>query len=188
MLFLGNTELVSVEPADWQASVEHREHDARRGAQSSSRTCSAIPSFSVSFSGDVGLQRIAVTHDGDKWTPRREVDEPGLEAILQRFRPRRQRSSTGSTATSSCCVDATTGKRRWKGGRYGSGQVLLVADKPVLLVITETGEAVLVAANPEKHDELGRFQAIEGKTWNHPTIVGRRLYVRNAEEMACYEL
>jgi hypothetical protein len=65
---------------------------------------------------------------------------------------------------------------------------LLVADQPLLVVISETGEAVLVDANPEQHKELGRFPAIHGKTWNHPTIAHGRLYVRNAEEMACYEL
>jgi hypothetical protein len=55
-------------------------------------------------------------------------------------------------------------------------------------VITEKGEAVLVAADPKEHRELGKFQAVEGKTWNHPTLIGDRLFVRNAEEMACYEL
>jgi outer membrane protein assembly factor BamB len=87
-----------------------------------------------------------------------------------------------------CCVDVKTGKRHWKEGRYGHGQVLLLADQPLLLVVTESGEAVLVAANPDRHEELGRFQALEGKTWNHPVIAHSRLYVRNAEEMACYEL
>jgi outer membrane protein assembly factor BamB len=84
--------------------------------------------------------------------------------------------------------DLETGQRRWKEGRYGSGQLLLLGDQPLLLVLTDTGEVVLVAANPEKRQELGRFQAIEGKTWNHPVIAHGRLYVRNADEIACYEL
>jgi outer membrane protein assembly factor BamB len=87
-----------------------------------------------------------------------------------------------------CCLDVQTGKRRWKEGRYGHGQVLLLADQPLLLVVSESGEAVLLAANPDRHEELGRFQAVDGKTWNHPVIAHGRLYVRNAEEMACYEL
>jgi len=29
---------------------------------------------------------------------------------------------------------------------------------------------------------------LDGKTWNHPVIAQRRLYIRNAEEMACYAL
>jgi outer membrane protein assembly factor BamB len=87
-----------------------------------------------------------------------------------------------------CCLDLATGKRTWKGGRYGRGQVMLLADQPALLVLSETGEAILVPANPKQHEELGRFQALTGKTWNHPVIAHGRLYVRNAEEMACYEL
>lgn len=87
-----------------------------------------------------------------------------------------------------CCIDLATGKRTWRGGRYGRGQVVLLADQSVLLVLSETGEAVLLAANPRQHEELGRFQALDGKTWNHPVIAQGRLYARNAEEMACYEL
>lgn len=87
-----------------------------------------------------------------------------------------------------CCVDLQTGTRRWKEGRYGHGQVLLLADSSLLLVMTESGQAVLLEANPDGHKELGRFQAIQGKTWNHPIIAHGRLYLRNSEEMACYEL
>jgi outer membrane protein assembly factor BamB len=86
------------------------------------------------------------------------------------------------------CIDLSTGKRNWKGGRYGRGQVILLAEQKILLVISETGEAILLAANPNESQELGRFQAVNGKTWNHPVIAGGRFYVRNAEEMACYEL
>ncbi|MEX2027620.1 MAG: alcohol dehydrogenase, partial [Pirellulaceae bacterium] len=73
-------------------------------------------------------------------------------------------------------------------GRYSTGQVLLLADQSLLLVMAEAGEAVLVAADPERHRELGRFTPLTAKTWNHPVIVGSRLYVRNSEEMACFEL
>lgn len=87
-----------------------------------------------------------------------------------------------------CCVDLETGKRRWKGGRYGAGQALLLADQGVILVITEKGELALVECTPAKHTELARMPAIAGKTWNHPAYSRGRLYVRNAEEMACFEL
>jgi len=87
-----------------------------------------------------------------------------------------------------CCVDLATGKRMWKQGRYGHGQVILLADQGLLLVLSEKGEAFLLKANSQRHEELGHFQALHGKTWNHPVIAGGRLYVRNAEEMACYEL
>jgi outer membrane protein assembly factor BamB len=86
------------------------------------------------------------------------------------------------------CVELKTGNRKWKKGRYGTGQVLLLADQPLLLVVSDQGQAVLVAANPNAFEELGQFQAVNGKTWNHPALAHGRLYVRNAEEIACYEL
>jgi len=87
-----------------------------------------------------------------------------------------------------CCVDVATGKRAWKAGRYGRGQVVLLPDQDLLLVVSESGEAILLAASSEKHHELARMKALAGKTWNHPVLAHGRLYLRNAEEMACYEL
>ena len=84
------------------------------------------------------------------------------------------------------CVDLATGTKLWKSGRYGSGQILLAGD--VLLVQAESGEVVLVEDNSKKFSELTRFPAIEGKTWADPTLAGRYLLTRNAEEAACYEL
>ena len=84
------------------------------------------------------------------------------------------------------CLDAATGDVKWKGGRYGYGQVVLASDH--LIVLTESGELVLVRATPEGHQELARFPAIEGKTWNHPVLSDGYLLVRNANEMAAFDL
>jgi outer membrane protein assembly factor BamB len=84
------------------------------------------------------------------------------------------------------CVDAATGELKWKGGRYGYGQVLLASGH--LIVLTEQGDLVLVRATPERHEEIARFPAIEGKTWNHPAMAGGILLVRNGHEMAAFDL
>jgi outer membrane protein assembly factor BamB len=84
------------------------------------------------------------------------------------------------------CLDAATGDLKWKGGRYGYGQVML-ADG-YLIVLTEGGELALVRATPERHVELARFPVIEGKTWNHPAMSGGYLLVRNINEMAAFDL
>jgi len=86
------------------------------------------------------------------------------------------------------CVDLETGDRQWKGGRYGKGQVLLLEDSGLLLISSERGQGVLVKATPEEHLELATMQLLKGKTWNHPVVVGDRLFIRNAEEAACYRL
>jgi outer membrane protein assembly factor BamB len=84
------------------------------------------------------------------------------------------------------CVDASTGELKWKGGRYGHGQLLLAGDH--LIVITEDGELVLVAATPTKLDEIARVPAIEGETWNVPAIADGILLIRNTKQMAAFDL
>lgn len=84
------------------------------------------------------------------------------------------------------CIDLESGARSWKGGRYGHGQLLFVDD--VLLVMAEDGDVVLVEPNVEKHAELTRFEAIDGKVWNPPALAGSRLLVRNEREAALFLL
>jgi outer membrane protein assembly factor BamB len=84
------------------------------------------------------------------------------------------------------CLNAETGERAWKGGRYGYGQILFASEH--IIVLTERGEIALVKATPEKHEEVALIPAIEGKTWNVPAMSDGYLLVRNAYEMACYDL
>jgi len=94
----------------------------------------------------------------------------------------------GFDGTIFCCVDAASGTRRWREGRYGAGQVLLLADQGALIVTTEDGQVILLRCNPEHSEELGRVPAVSGKTWNHAAVAGDRLYVRSDGEMACLQL
>ncbi|MEQ8790012.1 MAG: PQQ-binding-like beta-propeller repeat protein [Pirellulaceae bacterium] len=84
------------------------------------------------------------------------------------------------------CLDLETGQRRWKQGRYGFGQLILIDD--VLLVQAESGDVALVGADPSAYEEFARFSPLSNRTWNHPVVAGSRLLVRNASEAACYEL
>jgi outer membrane protein assembly factor BamB len=190
VLFIDDAALQAVEPATGKQLWSLPTNARREGAPAIQPHIVNDSEFLASFTPDAGLLRGIVTRKGDEWSV--EVKWPSPSRDLKPFFSdfvRVDDALYGFDGSIFRCVDANTGKRNWKGGgRYGSGQVLLVADQPVLVVLSEKGEAVLVAADPEKHEELGRFQAIEGKTWNHPTIVRGRLYVRNADEMACYEL
>ena len=84
------------------------------------------------------------------------------------------------------CLDAATGELKWKGGRYGYGQVALASGH--LIVLSEGGELALVRATPENHQEIARFPAIEGKTWSHPALSEGFLLIRNISEMAAFDL
>ena len=87
------------------------------------------------------------------------------------------------------CVELKSGRSAWTKRRsptFGHGQIVLVGD--VLLVLSESGEVILVEASPKKYLELASMQALEGVTWNNPALAGNLLLVRNAEEAACFEL
>lgn len=84
------------------------------------------------------------------------------------------------------CLNAETGARMWKGSRYGYGQLLLADNQ--LVILCGDGDIAVVRADPDRPDELARFRALDGKTWNHPAMASGRLLVRNAVEMACFDL
>jgi len=84
------------------------------------------------------------------------------------------------------CLDIANGQRKWKDGRYGHGQLLLIND--LLLVQTEQGPVALVEANPSAFNEVARFNALSAKTWNTPALAGEFLLVRNDQEAACFRL
>lgn len=84
------------------------------------------------------------------------------------------------------CLEIASGDLKWKDGRYGHGQFILVQD--VLLVTAENGQIALIDPVPTERRELTRFQALAGKTWNPPALAGDLLLVRNDQEAACYRL
>jgi hypothetical protein len=134
-----------------------------------------------------GIRRIAVALGPDGWS----IEERWTS---KRLKPYFNDSvihngyAYGFDGPRLACIDVKDGMRKWKGGRYGRGQFVLLADQDLLLVLSEKGELALVEAAPGQFTELARFPAIEGKTWNHPVLVGDILLVRNAQEMAAFRL
>ena len=136
---------------------------------------------------EVPTDLLDITPSGDAWSVTKHWTSRNLKPSFNDF-VLHDGHIYGFDGNIFTCVELKTGNRKWKKGRYGTGQVLLLADQPVLLVLSDQGQAVLVAPNPNAFEELGQLQALNGKTWNHPALAHGRLYVRNAEEIACYEL
>ena len=135
----------------------------------------------------VGTRRLRLTKSGESYTADEAWTSRFMKPDFNDFVVY-QDHLYGFDAAQFTCVSLQDGARRWKGGRYGKGQVLLLEDCGLLIVLSETGELVLLKADPASHQELAKLPALEGKTWNHPVVVGDRLYVRNAQEAACFRL
>lgn len=141
----------------------------------------------VPIGDGAGLARLRVVSENGVWTVEELWSSNRLKPSYNDFLYH-QGYLYGFDQNIFTCIDASTGERRWKRGRYGFGQAVLLEDRGQIIVLSETGEVVLLAASPDAHEELGTLQVIEGKTWNHPIVVDDVLYVRNGREAAAFRL
>ena len=85
------------------------------------------------------------------------------------------------------CIDSRTGKEMWRHDGFGKEYSSTIALGKNLLVLTDMGELVLVAADSSQYKELARRQVC-GKTWSFPAYIDGKLYVRDGRELICLDL
>jgi outer membrane protein assembly factor BamB len=186
ILLLSAPGAVSVSPADgallWEYSWEG-------GAivQPALTADGGVLINAMSMMGGMGTRRLAVAHGDGRWTIEERWTSNGLKPYFNDFVVHKGHAF-GFDGNILACIDLQDGKRKWKGGRYGNGQLVLLSDQDLLLVLSEEGELALVSATADQFKELARFPALDSKTWNHPVLVGDVLLVRNGQEMAAFRL
>jgi outer membrane protein assembly factor BamB len=173
----------SVAPADGRTLWEHR----WRGSPIVQPALTADGDLLIVASGESGTRRIGVSRGPGGWTVAERWTSSGLKPYFNDFVVH-EGHAYGFDARILGCIDLADGSRKWKGGRYGSGQLVLLPEQDLLLVLSEEGELALVQATADQFKELARLPAIEGKTWNHPVLAGDLLLARNGEEMAAFRL
>ncbi len=141
----------------------------------------------ISASQAAGTRRIDTVRGADGWSVGTKWTSTALKPYFNDTVIHKGHAY-GFDARILACIDLDEGRRVWKGGRYGNGQMLLLADQDLLLVLSEDGDLALVEASPAGYKELAKMHVLEGKTWNHPVMASGLLFVRNASEMAAYRL
>ena len=183
VLFLSGAGAAAVVPADGTLLWEH----AWKGYPIVQPAVTADGDVLISVTVGSGTRRLAVAPGPGGWTIEERWTSNGLKPYFNDFVVH-EGHAFGFDGSILAAIDLADGQRKWKGGRYGHGQLVLLPDQDLLLVLSEQGELALVGATPDRFTELARFPAIEGKTWNHPVLVGDLLLVRNGLEMVAFRL
>lgn len=184
VLFMSSSGLASVSPQDGSLLWEHAWPSGDRIVQPAAVGDGGLL---VADGSGFNLRRIDVTRDASGWKVTKRWESTRLKPYFNDFVVH-DGHAFGFDGSILACIDIEDGSRKWKGGRYGHGQLLLLADQDLLLILSERGELVTVAATADRFEEVSRHPGIEGKTWNHPALAGDILLARNSEEMAAFRL
>jgi outer membrane protein assembly factor BamB len=188
VLLLRGARTTSLAPADGTVLWEHSSGEATGSiVQPGLAAEGEILIASNDAMGGQGLRRIGVAKGPAGWTIQERWTTRGLKPYYNDFVVH-EGHAYGFDGAILACIDLADGQRKWKGGRYGYGQLVLLPEQDMMLVLSEEGDLALVTATPDKFTELARQPAIKGKTWNHPALVGDVLLVRNGEEMAAFRM
>ena len=183
VLLLSETGAISVSPADGKVLWQY----AWKGYPIIQPALTTDGDVLMAVTDSSGTKRLAVGQGSGGWNVEERWTSNGLKPYFNDF-VIHNGYAYGFDGSILACIDLKDGRRKWKGGRYGNGQLVLLADQDVLLVLSEEGELALVSATPDQFKELAKAPAIEGKTWNHPVVAGDILLVRNGEQMAAFRL
>jgi outer membrane protein assembly factor BamB len=186
VLLMSDEGATSVSPVDGTVLWEH----AWPGAAILQPALTESGDVLVSTAGNAGgegIRRLSASRGESAWTADARWTSRGLKPYFNDFVVHNGHAY-GIDGGILACIDLEDGKRVWKGGRVGFGQLVLLRDQNLLLVLSEDGELALVGATPDAFREVARVGALSAKTWNHPALVGDILLVRNGEEMAAFRL
>jgi len=183
IVLLRSTGVMSVSVTDGKLLWEH----AWEGVPIVQPAVASNGDLLISVSESSGLRRLTVGQGSGGWTTQERWTTEDINPWFNDFVVHKGHAF-GFDGSSLVCVNLEDGKLKWRGKRYGYGQLVLLPEQDVLLILSEQGELALAKATSDQFTELAHFPALEGKTWNHPVLVGNVLLVRNDHEMAAFKL
>jgi outer membrane protein assembly factor BamB len=183
VVLLGEHGATGVSPADGKVLWEHK----WEGYPIVQPAIAANGDLLIVVSESSGTRSVSVTNNSGSWSATERWTSEGLNPYYNDFVVHNGHAF-GFDWSTLACIDLKDGSQKWRGGRLGHGQIVLLPDQDLLLILTESGDLALVKASADQFTEVARVPAIKGKTWNHPALVGDVVLVRNGEEMAAFRL
>jgi len=187
IVLLTGTGTISVAPSDGTVLWKHAWAGGGAIVQPASTPDGDVLVTTLAATGGFGVRRLTIAHGSTGWTAQERWTSTGLKPYYNDYVVHNG-YAFGFDGSILSCIDLKDGARKWKGGRYGAGQLVLLRDQDLLLVLSEDGDIALVSATPDGFNEIAHAAALQGKTWNHPVVVGDLLLVRNGEEMVAFRL
>ena len=126
--------------------------------------------------GGAGVRRLSVSQGSGGWTVQDRWTSDGLKPFFNDYVIHKGHAY-GFDGRILSCIDLKDGSRKWKGGRYGQGQMVLLPDQDLLLVLSEEGELALVGSHA---GEVRRDRTLSCARWQdvEPSGARRRHAVR----------
>ena len=83
-------------------------------------------------------------------------------------------------------IDAASGKTLWNTqGREGENASML-GSRSWLLASTTEGQLVVARPNPQKYEEVRRYQIAETAVWAHPAVTSSSVIVKDVDKVICW--
>lgn len=84
------------------------------------------------------------------------------------------------------CVDFMSGSEHWRKPRIANGTLVLANGQ--LLLLTEKGQLQIGPASPDDFVPSTEAELLSGRCWVVPVLDGGRLFVRDMDRIACFDL
>ena len=83
------------------------------------------------------------------------------------------------------CIHLETGEETWRTTPFGKYQSMAVLNDKIL-VLDESGELLLISADPNKFNLIDRRRVAENNTWGHIAISKNQIFIRRLNSLAAY--
>jgi outer membrane protein assembly factor BamB len=181
------TELVGLDPATGRVEWTYKHENQWK--QNVAMPVMADSRHLFLSSPDAGARGLMLRRNGDST----EVEELWSTRKIQFYHVSTVRQGDyvyGSTGTMApaflAAINIRTGEIAWRERGFAKANCVMADGR--LIILDEEGNLALATATPEKLTVHSKVKLFEDTSWTVPTVVGRRLFVRDKSKIVALDL